>query len=327
MFRFEASSQLYLLAIIPLITLLFVYARRAADRKLAKLGSAQVLKKYLLSTGRRTRWRFAGFLAVTILGIVALANPQYGKKVDSVRTRNVDVFIVLDASNSMLCEDIKPDRLSRSKLWIKQFIERFPSERMGFISFAGGAYLHTPLTTDLATVYQMAGALTPDQLGTQGTGIAGALALAEKSFAREQGHHKVVLLVSDGEDHEGGAVDQVAKLNRAGITLFTLPVGTETGGWVPAPGGGVLANDNGNPVQTRPDRELLAALARGGGGEMLEMADGQGNFELLRKKFDALARVEAAYQSFSDYRSYFQYFLFIACCLLFADSYFYRRNS
>ncbi|MCC6752993.1 MAG: VWA domain-containing protein [Saprospiraceae bacterium] len=326
MFRFEASSQFYLLALLPLMALLLMNARRASDRKLAALGSAGVPKKYLLSNGHRTRWRFASFLAVALLGIIALANPQFGKKVDSVRSRNVDVFIVLDASASMLCEDIKPDRLSRSKLWIRQFIERFPSERMGLISFAGRAYLHTPLTTDLSTVYQMVSTLTPDQLGTPGTGIAEALSLAEKSFANEQGHHKVVLLVSDGEDHEGGAGDQLANLRKTGISLFTLPVGTETGGRVPLPGGGVLADEYGKPVQTRPDRELLAALAKDGGGELLEMADGQDNFDRLRKKFDALARAEAAYQSFSDYRSYFQYFLFIACCLLFVDSYFCRRN-
>lgn len=330
MFRIEESVYLYLFLLLPVLYLLYNYAQRKNETTLVKLGDLHLLRKLRLITLDKTGHKFILFLGILILTIVSLANPQFGKKKEKAKTQNIDVYLALDVSQSMLCQDIKPDRLSRAQLWIKQFIERFPSERLGFISFAGSAFLHTPLTTDLATIYNMVAAASPRNLGTQGTAIADAIQLAEKSFAKEEGFHKVIIILSDGEDHEGEIVEAARKAKEKGITLFTIPLGTDQGGPIPSmyQGGSNFRMDTeGNLIITKPNRSLLKQIAEEGGGEMFEIQSGDTGFETLRNKFNALARKEITYQSFSSYNSYFQYFLGLAILLLILETLIIRKKS
>ncbi|MBK9109797.1 MAG: VWA domain-containing protein [Saprospiraceae bacterium] len=330
MFRIEESVYLFLFILLPVLYLLYSYAQRKNERTLVKLGELNLLRKLRLVVRDRASLKFFLFLSVIALTIVSLANPQFGKKKEKAKTQNIDVYLALDVSQSMLCQDIKPDRLSRAQLWIKQFIERFPSERFGFISFAGSAFLHTPLTTDLATIYNMVTAASPRNLGTQGTAIADAIQLAEKSFAKEEGFHKVIILLSDGEDHEGEIVESAQRAKESGITIFTIPLGTEQGGPIPSmyQGGSNFRTDpSGNLIITKPNRSLLKQIADAGGGDMFEIQSGDTGFETLRNKFNALARKEITYQSFSSFNSYFQYFLGLALLLLILETLMIRRKT
>ncbi len=330
MFRFEEPIYFWFLLLLPLLFGLKAYYQSQRKKALSRLGDPNVLQSYFFPIRRYFNSKFWIFIAALFFIVFSLVNPQFGKKQEKARTQNIDVFIVLDVSQSMLCADIKPYRLSRAQLWIRQFIEHFPSERIGLISFAGSAYLHAPLTTDLATLYSMSSMVSPKSVGTQGTAIADALKLAMKSFAKEEGFHKVILLISDGEDHEGEAVEIAKKAKENGISIFTVPVGTEQGGAIPEPsrGEGQFKTDNkGQLIVTRPNRELLKEIAEQTGAELIEMQSGDSGFDLLSKRFSALARKEITYQSFSSYNSYFQIFLFIAFVLLLIETVWTRKKQ
>lgn len=329
MFKLEMPGYLVLLVLLPVCYLLYAGYQNRRARNWKRLGVPATLRKSIFRSDDPMAKKFAVFLGVLFLSILAMTNPQYGKKTEKVKSRNIDVFLALDVSQSMLCSDIKPDRLSRAQIWIKQFLDRFPSERIGFISFAGSAYLHAPLTTDIATIRLMTAMAGPRNVGTPGTVIAEAIQMARKSFSNEQGFHKVILLITDGEDHEGGALEAAREAYQDGISLFTIPVGTEQGGPIPmqqGTGETYKTDREGNLILTKPNREMLRQLAEAGHGEMLEMQSGDSGFEWLRKKFDALSKKEVAYQSFSSYQSYFQYFLALAFLLLIAETLWNRKK-
>lgn len=329
MFRFEEPIYFYGLLLIPVFILIYFLAQKSRERNMDKLGQSKLLSQMRLFSKNLESTKFGLFMVVLLLTIVSMTNPQFGKKMEKGKTQSVDVFVVLDVSQSMLCEDIKPSRLERAQLWVKQFIERFPSERMGFISFAGSAYLHTPLTTDLATVYNMADAASPKNLGTQGSELASAIDLAVKSFGQEQGFHKAIVLLSDGEDHEGEAVEAARKAYQQGISIFTVPVGTPQGGPIPSifSGGENYRTDQaGNLIMTKPNRELLREIAETAGGELMEIQSDASDFARLKEKFSAMARKELVYQSFSSYHSYFQYFLAMAIIFLLAETLIVRKK-
>jgi Ca-activated chloride channel homolog len=329
MFKLEMPGYLMLLALLPVCYLLYAGYQNRRARNWKRLGVPVTLRKSLFRPDDPVAKKLAMLLGVLFLCILAMTNPQYGKKTEKVKSRNIDVFLALDVSQSMLCSDIKPDRLSRAQIWIKQFLDRFPSERIGFISFAGSSYLHAPLTTDIATIRLMSAMAGPRNIGTQGTVLADAIKMARKSFSKEQGYHKVILLITDGEDHEGGALEAAREAYQDGISLFTVPVGTEPGGPIPMePGSGnaFKTDREGKLILTKPNRDMLRQLAEAGHGEMLEMQSGDSGFELLRKKFDALSKKEVAYQSFSSYQSYFQYFLALAFLLLLCETLWLRKK-
>ncbi len=329
MFRFEETGYFWLLVILPLVYGLYVYYQSQRRNTINQLGESSVLLQYIFPFRMHYNSKLALLLTAMLFIVLALVNPQFGKKQEKAKTQNIDVFLVLDVSQSMMCADIKPYRLSRAQLWIRQFIEHFPSERIGFISFAGSAYLHAPLTTDLATLYSISSMVSPKSVGTQGTAIADALKLAMKSFAKEEGFHKVIVLISDGEDHEGEALELAKKAKENGITIFTVPVGTEQGGAIPdlSRGEGQFKADaKGQLIVTRPNRQLLKDIAEQTGAEMLEIQTGDGGFDMLKKRFSALARKEITYQSFSSYNSYFQLFLFLAVIVLLIETVWTRKK-
>ncbi|MGB4969576.1 MAG: VWA domain-containing protein [Saprospiraceae bacterium] len=328
MFKFEENNYLILLVLLPVFYILYLNYKKSSMETWKKLGVYSTLKNFILVPNDKLNFKFLLFCFILLFSILGLVNPQFGKKTEKIKSQNIDVFIALDVSQSMLCTDIKPDRLSRAQIWIKQFLDRFRSERIGFISFAGSAYLHSPLTTDMPTIQLMTSMAGPKNIGTQGTAIAEAIELAMKSFGEKEGFHKVILLLSDGEDHEGAAIESAKKAAQKGITVFTVPVGTEQGGPIPNPiAENYRVDEEGKLIITKPNRKLLAEIAETGQGEILDMQNGELIFEALKKRFSMLARKDVTYQSFSSYQSYFQYFLLIAFGLLIFESFLTRKKN
>ncbi len=330
MFRLEEISYLIGLILLLLFFIMYQYYKNQKKAAWNILGNSKTLGSSVLLKKDYFHIRFLLFIAVIFLGVLALTNPQYGKKKEKIKTQNIDVFIALDVSKSMLCTDIKPDRLSRAQIWIKQFLDRFHTERIGFISFAGSAYLHSPLTTDIPTINLMASMANPGSIGTQGTAIADAIQLATKSFAEDEGFHKVIVLITDGEDHEGEAIEAAKQAADKGISIFTIPLGSDQGAPVPAFYDGMqnhLTDKEGNPVISIPNRSLLKDIADLTQGEFLEIDRGEENFESMKKRFDLLSRKDVTYHAFSSYESYFQYVLFIALTLLIFETLLTRKKN
>ncbi|HRG67497.1 MAG TPA: VWA domain-containing protein [Saprospiraceae bacterium] len=330
MFRLESGYYLVLLAVIPLLYLLYVNYKQKQEVLWQKLGTPDTLKRSILNGGRLFKRKLILFNIVLFLSVLALTNPQFGKKKEKVKSQNVDVMLALDVSQSMLCSDIKPDRLARAQVWIKQFLDRFKSERIGFISFAGSAYLNAPLTTDLATIQLMSSMAGPKNIGTQGTAISAAIDLAVKSFGDEQGFHRIIILLTDGEDHEGEAIESAKKAAQKGISIITIPIGTTQGGPIPAFGGtgeNYRTDESGQLIITKPNRKLLEEIATAGQGELLELENSEQGFDRLKNRFAQLAKKEVTYQSFSSYQSYFQYILFLALAVLIIETLTNRRKD
>ncbi len=330
MFRLEEIGYLILLTGLPVMYLFYLNYKRKQNEAWEKLGNAKTLKNSRLISRDTFNLKFILYLIVAGFSVLALTNPQYGKKKEKIKSQNVDVFIALDVSQSMLCSDIKPDRLSRAQLWIKQFLDRFHSERVGFISFAGSAYLHSPLTTDIPTVNLMANMAGPRNIGTQGTAIADAIRMATKSFGDDEGYHKVILLISDGEDHEGEAVEAAKQAATKGISIFTIPMGTDQGGPVPNMNYGsenYKTDHEGKLIISKPNRQLLKEIADATQADLLEIQNGDISFETLKKKFALLSKKDVTYHSFSSYESYYQYILFLAFGMLVFETILTRRKN
>lgn len=330
MFRLESGYYLLLLLAIPVFYFLFLNYKKNLENSWSKLGFAETLKQSILSSGKLFKRKFILFNLVVLFSAISLTNPQFGKKKEKVKSQNVDVFLALDVSTSMLCSDIKPDRLARAQVWIKQFLDRFKSERIGFISFAGSAYLNSPLTTDLATIQLMSSMAGPKNIGTQGTAISDAIELAIKSFGEEQGFHRILIILTDGEDHEGEAIESAKKAAQKGISIITIPVGTEQGGPMPvfgSTGENYRTDESGQLIITKPNRKLLEEIAAAGQGELLELENSEYGFDQLKNRFAQLAKKELTYQSFSTYQSYFQYILFLALAVLIIETLTIRRKN
>lgn len=274
------------------------------------------------------QWMRYGLIACLSLLTIAMVNPQFGHKKEKIRAQNAEVFIALDVSQSMMATDIKPSRLSRAKIWIKQFTDRFPSEKIGLITFAGNAYLQSPLTNDAASINLLSAIADPSIASTQGTSISAAIDMAIQSFASREGYHKLLIIITDGEDHEGEVIEKAEEAAQKGITIAMLPVGTTEGSMIPVQQGGntdYKRDQQGQPVITRPNLELMQKIVERNGGLMLSLDQGMDVFNKLQEKIKTLLRKEVSYQSFNEFDSFFQWPLFLSALALVSAIMFFEK--
>lgn len=333
MFRFENSEYLYALFLLPALVLLFWLARRARNRSLQRFGHPQTLERLMPDMSRyKHALKFALLLVAILFLVIGLANPQWGSRKESVTRRSVDVFIALDVSQSMLAEDIVPTRLERAKRFAGELVNKLRGERLGLILFAGNAYLQVPLTTDYAAVQLMLRAANPEMVPTQGTAISEALRLANRSFPEDNRNHRAVVLISDGENHEEGALEAAQAARSEGTLLFSVGVGTDAGSFIPVLFRGRVdykRNEQGEPVTTRLNEAMLKDLAQAGDGSYFNLLSGtDAVLEVLQAQIDRIEKRELEQQVFDEYESYFQYFLGIAFVVLIAEFMLsYRKNA
>ena len=321
MFQFEKPEYFLALLIIPLLWLLKNWFIKRDQKQWLTIGNIITLRRSIRHTNKFEEAHFILFLIALFFICVALANPQFGKKSQKIKTSNTEIFIALDLSQSMNVQDVLPSRLVRAQLWIKQFTEQFRSEKIGLISFAGSAYLQSPLTTDMATIQHISGSLEPGTVTDQGTSLASAIELALSSFLKKNDSHKVLILLTDGEDHEGEAIEMANKAADQNIHLICVPIGTEQGGQIPVfspQGTNYKRDEKGNPIISKPNRELLKQIGSLSNGQLIEISSGESVFEDLKKEFSKISKQEVAETSFEEFQSYYQYFLFIGLvCIIF----------
>ncbi|MEM6967554.1 MAG: VWA domain-containing protein, partial [Bacteroidota bacterium] len=234
MFRFEDVEHLYAFGVIPVLIgvfLLMWYARKQAMEKFADVSLLDQLVPQM-SKYKHTI-KFSLLMLGLALLIIGFANPQWGKKMEKAKRKSVDVFIALDISESMLANDISPNRLERAKRFAQQLVDELKGERMGTIIFAGNAYLQMPLTTDYAAAQLFLRSANTKMAPTQGTAIAEAIDLAERSFEQTNKQHKAMVIISDGENHDDEAIARAQEANENGMLIFTVGVGTPQGSLIP----------------------------------------------------------------------------------------------
>ncbi|MCX8156072.1 MAG: VWA domain-containing protein [Verrucomicrobiae bacterium] len=322
--RFAEPQLLWLLLLVPAALWLFWHLGRRRQALLERFIHARLLPGLTegFSPARR-RGRQALLLAALALLIVAAARPQWGYHWEEVKRRGVDILLAVDTSRSMLAEDIKPNRLERAKLAALDLAQTARSDRVGLIAFAGSAFLQCPLTMDTEAFRQSVMMLDTEIIPQGGTAIAEAIEVAQAAFTNAGESHKVLVVFSDGEDHEAGVLEAAAAAARAGIKIFTIGIGTPEGEElrVPEPGGRreTARDAEGRPVRTRLEERLLHEVATTGGGFYLRLA-GAGTMALLYEKGIApLPKAEQAARMVRVYHERYHWPLGLAILLLLAE--------
>jgi Ca-activated chloride channel family protein len=306
------------MGLIPLLIALFAWVLYWRRNKLKKIGDEQLIKEQIGGTisGRITT-RFV-LMAIAFAAIaIGWANLQMGARTEKVQRKGVDVIIALDVSKSMLAQDIQPDRLTRSKQLVQQVIDRLQNDRVALIVFAGRSYLQVPLTVDYSAMKMMLQNVKPDLVPTQGTVISEAVDLAMRSFSQKERKYKSLLIISDGEDHDEGAVDKVKKAAEEGVVVHTIGVGSPQGSTIYDPATkSVKLDENGTPVVSKLNEGALKSIASAGKGTYTLLRNTDDAAEKLTKELDGMEQKSLGAVIFTDYKSYFQYFLIIGFIVL-----------
>ena len=323
MFRFEQPENLYALLLIPLLVGLGIWAFYRRNWALRTFGERTTLDRLMPDWSARRQWMhwILLFFALSLL-IIGWANPQWGSKRQKVTRKAADIILALDISQSMLTEDLAPNRMELAKRFGGQLLETLQGERIGLIVFAGSAYTQVPLTTDYGALDLFLKSSSPSQAPYQGTAIGAAIDLAGRLFEPNSSNHKALILLTDGETHDEDAMEKARAANEQGILLFTIAVGTEEGGFVPEwiNGQKTFKKDrSGNPIRSQVNVEMLRNLASEGGGQFFALNNPAQVIRGIQSAVEQLDRREMEERVYDEYDSYFQYFIGIGLFLLALD--------
>lgn len=318
------ESLWWLLGLVVLAALfgLYIMRKRAAWRR---LGEAELLDRLSPQRdGRRPWWQLALVSLAAAACVFALAQPQGGAKTEMLKRESSDVFIAFDISNSMLAEDLQPNRLERGRLFATRLIDQLKGDRIGLIFFAGEADLYSPLTTDYNAAKTLLRTASPALATSQGTAIAEAVKLATDAFNRDPKDQKALIIISDGEDHEAAADLAVEEAKNVGVTVFTIGLGSSKGAPVPVIVRGQKRNKrdkSGAPVMSRLNEDMLRQLAQKGGGSYIQYTGGDAAVNQILNGLSVLEK--KAYESIkiTEYEDYFQWFLVLGFVLLALDAF------
>ncbi len=319
--RFADPAALWWLLLVPVAGVFFAWALWRGRILLRRFADPALLPR--LGAGNGTlRGALRALLFIAALGLiaVALARPQWGTRLELMQREGLDIVVVMDVSRSMYAEDIRPNRLARTKQELARFTERLDGDRVALVAFAGDAFLQCPLTTDYGAFRMFLDVLEPDFIQPQGTDIARAIEVGLRAFAEDDGRHRVMVLLSDGEDFGGRVQDMVAEAARSGVVIFTVGIGSTSGVPIPvrdASGGRAHLRDaRGHVVTTRMDAELLAGIAHATGGEFYHAQPGR--FEMLEvlREINVMERRLLESERLSRFEDRFQFPLAAAMLLL-----------
>jgi len=320
MFRFENIEGIYLLAIIPILLLLLIFSLKYKKRTISKLGSENILHKLLPYWSYAREWTKMLLLLLGLTSaLVAWSNPQWGTKTQKVKAKSSDIIIALDISQSMMAEDISPNRLERAKRMASELVKDLRGNRIGLIFFAGSAYLQMPLTTDIAAADLFLKTANTGQAGTQGTAIADAIDLAISAFSSEENTQKAMIIISDGENHDQEAINAAKNAAEKGTYIYTIGVGSEKGDIIPVITDGrkqYKIDKSGAPVRSKLNIELMQDLASAGKGEAYLLNEGNELIEDLKRQIQKIEKQEVEQRSFTEFASYFQYFIALGIIFL-----------
>lgn len=315
MIRFAHPEYAYLLLVLPALVVVYVLASQARKRALLRFGEEQILDRLTESASKRKRFlKFCVLLAALACIIVALANPQIGTRLQEVKQEGVDIFVALDVSLSMKAEDIKPNRLEKAKLEIRNLIDRLAGDRLGLVVFAGEAFTQFPLTTDYSAADLFLDVVDVDVVPVPGTAIGSAIQRAMDSFNFKENTTKVIVIVTDGENTEGDAFEAAADAAKQGVLLYTIGMGSPSGSPIPiynASGQQVdfKRDRNGSIVVTKLDEVGLEKIASIGNGKYFRGTNAQDELNEIYKTINALQKKEFGVKQFTDYEDRFQFFL------------------
>jgi len=322
MLRFANNEYLLLLLLVPVFIVFYYWVFKWKKRAMARFGDLDLVEKLSQSTSRSRQIIKAALVVVSILFItLALARPQIGTKLEEVEREGVDIFVALDVSASMLAEDIKPSRLEKAKHEISSFIDILEGDRIGFIAFAGEAFVQCPLTLDYGAAKTFLDVMDPSLIPEPGTNLGAAIKLATKSFEAQERKYKVLILITDGEDHGENATKVAEMADKEGVVIFTVGIGAPQG--VPIPvydergiRTGFKKDRNGELVMTKLDEVTLQKVTLTTGGKYYHSTTGETKLASIYDEIAGMEKKELGSMKFSQYEDRFQWVLVVAIILL-----------
>lgn len=320
MFRFAQPEYFWGFWLIPVLTLFFIFSRILRKRALRKFGDLEIISQ-LMPSASSIRPVFKFFLLILALSafILGAARPQFGSKLQTVKREGVEIIIALDVSNSMMAEDIKPNRLERAKRAIDRLISRLKDDKIGLIVFAGEAYTQLPITSDYTSAQLFLSSVSPEIVPRQGTAIGAAISLATRSFTPNPESSKAIIVITDGENHEDDAVGAAQEAARQGIVVHTIGMGLPQGAPIPVNRGGQTdyrRDREGNVVITRLDEVMLEKISAAGNGIYLRASTANVGLEDILDEINKMQKTEIETQMFSEYDDLFPYFFAVGLALL-----------
>lgn len=328
MFRFENPEYLWLLWLLVVVAAMRYYSLWRRARLFAKIGDKALVRQLMPDvSAMRRRAKFWLMMVALVLLIVVLARPQMGSKISNDKRNGIETIICLDISNSMLAEDVAPSRLDKSKMLVENLVDNFTDDKIGLVVFAGDAFVQLPITSDYVSAKMFLQGANPSLITTQGTDIARAITLASNSFTQQQGVGKAIILITDGEDHEGGAMEAAKAAHKKGINVFILGIGSTKGAPIPLGGGEYIKDNTGSVVMTSLNEEMCREVAKAGSGTYIHVDNTNDAQEKLNNELSKLQKGETESVIYSEYAEQFQSFGIVALLLLIVEACLMERKN
>ena len=332
MYQLEENIWLWAFIIIPMMLIIYLWTYFWKKRIQKGFGSSIVLKRLSpdLSFFKSTLKFVVLCLAISFL-IIGLVNPKIGTKLETIKREGVDIVFAIDVSKSMLAEDVAPNRLEKSKQLVTQIINNLASDRVGIIAYAGKAFPQLPITTDYASAKMFLQSMNTDMLSSQGTAINEAIQLSRNYYDDDEQTNRVLIIISDGEDHNDLSVEVAEAASGEGIKIYTIGVGSEKGGPIPLKRNGVVMrykkDQNNETVITRLNEETLRLIANEANGDYINGNQTAAVVEQIRDILNAMDKKEFEAKEFAEYKDQFQWFLGIGLFFLILDILFLERKT
>lgn len=318
--RFLYPYLLFLLIPVALLVGMSFVRTYQQRKKLKKFGETELVKQLMPDLSLRRKLIRDIVLAVALaLLILALARPQMGAKSETVTREGVELMVCLDVSNSMLSDDVKPSRLDRAKAIVSRIVDKLSNNKIGLIYFAGDAYIQLPITADFVSAKMFLSGASPDLIQAQGTAIGQAVRLATRSFSSDEKVKRAVVIITDGENHEGDAEEAVRSAHKEDIMVNVIGIGTNEGGPIPLEDGSYLYDNEGKMVVTRLNAQMGQELAGLGGGAYIQANDVSGTVRILEQALDKLEKSEMDTTVYTAYNEVYHFFLIPAILLILFD--------
>lgn len=328
MFRFQDPIYLWLLLLIPILAIVRIISLRSKRKKMKRFGDPALLAQLSPNVSKvRPTVKFWLLEAALALIIVMVARPQMGRKINSDKREGIETIIALDISNSMLAQDVSPSRLDKSKMMVENLVDHFNNDKIGLIVFAGDAFVQLPITSDYVSAKMFLQNIDPSLIQTQGTDIGGAINLAMHSFTQDTKSGKAIIIITDGEDHEGGAEEMAKKAHDAGINVYILGIGDPKGAPIPIGNGEFMKDKSGNTVMTALNEDMCKKVAAAGKGVYIHVDNSGIAEEQLDNELDKLQKGEINNVVYSDFDEQFQAVAIIVLLILIIEVLFHETKS
>ncbi|MEY2693302.1 MAG: hypothetical protein RIT03_1693 [Bacteroidota bacterium] len=332
MYELEEHKYLYLLLILPVMLLLFGYVQYWKRKKQREFGDLVLVAQ--LSPAKspfKSILKFIVLILALASLIMALVNPKMGTKMETIKREGIDIVFAVDVSKSMLAEDVAPSRLEKSKQLVSQIINQLGNDRIGIVAYAGSAFPVLPITTDYGVAKMFLQSMNTNMVSSQGTSLDEAIKLSGTFFDKSNKTSKLVILISDGEDHSEGAEDAAAEANKMGMKIITIGLGTPKGGPIPLKQNGVVQSfkrdQNNEVVITKLNAESLESIAKATKGMYINGNQTKEVLEKIKKALDTIQKTEFEATQMANFQSQFQWFVGLAILLLVLDLFLLERTT